>query len=661
MIGLRTSLGCGLLTSLVGGLTSASGGAKAILLIGQSPMSGYDTAAALTGANIPLAAAFSPVPTIYQRTTRQDPIVWSYYSGDTANDPITTGPSTFGTVSPHFYSGVASDCVGPEISLARDLDSVAPGQFRLVKMSVDGSCLATDWLNPAYPTGGPSLATQLTNFVTAANVTIVGIHWEQGHNDAILTANASAYAANLAIWFAQLRANYGNVPITFGQLMAGVTTSPYTFRDVIRAQQVIASQSIPYVTLINDDDLTLKADVIHPNADGSIAIGHRIATAYQAAIVNTTLTATLTSSANPIIANGSPYNYLVNVTNAGAVAAGVVSARVTLGAGIGYTSATGTGWTCTQAAGVVTCTRPSGVVGALPTITIAVTSPSAFGTGSVVSTATVVATNVQALTSLTHTETLTAPSVTKDSTSLVYTPLTATEFSAFITQFTLKGVDASTALAVPTSAYFPGSVSSGVTLPDAIGAFPLTFSGLNVTFAQAVAGWSTPSAHWINGATGTWKSTDAALPAMNTTASTVVMFCAPVSASATRVIVATGTTTQDSIQFTATPKINAADGGNSALGTAIPTAGNGVRCLTQTHDPVGLTARVYTDQEKLVPTFSSVVTGKSFQIGGGVGGGTAPVMDVIAVYRWDGASAAITDANMKALITALGNGLWAPP
>ena len=617
---------------------------QAILLIGQSPMSGYDTAASLTGANIPLAAAFSPVPTIYQRTTRQDPIVWSYYSGDTANAPIGTGPSTYGTVSPHFYSGVASDCVGPEISLARDLDTASPNRYKIVKFTSDGSCLATDWLNPAYPTGGPSFANQLLSFVAAAGVTIVGIHWEQGHNDAILTANASAYAANLAIWFAQLRSNYGNVPITFGQLMAGVTTSPYTFRDTIRAQQVIASQSIPYVTLINDDDLTLKADVIHPNADGSIAIGHRIATAYQAAIVNTTLSGTLGSSANPVVTS-TAFSYTFAVSNTGAQPASNVSAVTTLPAGVVYGSSSGTGWTISVLGQVVTATRATLAVGAAPIITINVTSPSTLGTNPIVCTGTVVASNVVALASPSKSVTLSAPPVTADATSGLKIPQTGAEWTALA----VSGVAAADSI-------WRCQEASGVLADSGANATPtpLTLSGTG-TYANVVTGWASKGLATADGVNGSWKTTGGAA-ANPASASQLMLGYILVSNTPTvnRDVMEFYASGALAVRITVTPRTALKVGGGATTGTNSPVGS--VRPFVMKYDHTGLAVALYTDQEKLIGTYAAQA---SISIGlGGFNAASPPTANYLYAAAWYGAAAEMSDATIKAMLQALG---WTIP
>ncbi len=93
-----------------------------------------------------------------------------------------------------------------------------------------------------------------------------------------------------------------------------------------------------------------------------------------------------TDSPDPANAGGT-LTYTITVSNAGPSSATNVMVTDTLPAGVGYVSASGTGWTCSQASGVVTCTRASLAVGTAPVITITVTAP-AFG-GSITNTASV--------------------------------------------------------------------------------------------------------------------------------------------------------------------------------------------------------------------------------------------------------------------------------
>ena len=88
----------------------------------------------------------------------------------------------------------------------------------------------------------------------------------------------------------------------------------------------------------------------------------------------------ITQAAVPTALGSTPYNYTLNVSNNGGTPATSVVVTDTLPAGVVFNSATGTGWSCSAAAGVVTCTAPTLLTGAAPAITINVTPPSAYAT-----------------------------------------------------------------------------------------------------------------------------------------------------------------------------------------------------------------------------------------------------------------------------------------
>ena len=88
---------------------------------------------------------------------------------------------------------------------------------------------------------------------------------------------------------------------------------------------------------------------------------------------------------------GSNASYTLTVTNSGPQsAAGTITVSDTLPAGLSYVSATGTGWTCSNSSGTVTCTRAGPVTSGttLPAITLTV-SVGAAAAPSVINTATV--------------------------------------------------------------------------------------------------------------------------------------------------------------------------------------------------------------------------------------------------------------------------------
>ena len=90
------------------------------------------------------------------------------------------------------------------------------------------------------------------------------------------------------------------------------------------------------------------------------------------------LSITKADSPDPVTAGGM-LTYTIGVTNNGPSTAASVTVTDTLPSGVAYVSSSGTGWSCSHSAGVVTCTRASLVVGAAPSITITTTAPSVTG------------------------------------------------------------------------------------------------------------------------------------------------------------------------------------------------------------------------------------------------------------------------------------------
>lgn len=99
------------------------------------------------------------------------------------------------------------------------------------------------------------------------------------------------------------------------------------------------------------------------------------------------LALTNTDSADPVVTN-STLVYTLGVSNGGPNTATSLILTDTLPAGVVYQSAIGTGWSCSQAAGVVTCTNPTLANAASSNVSITVTAPATAGT--ITNTATVV-------------------------------------------------------------------------------------------------------------------------------------------------------------------------------------------------------------------------------------------------------------------------------
>ena len=173
------------------------------------------------------------------------------------------------------------------------------------------------------------------------------------------------------------------------------------------------------------------------------------------------------------VAAGGAVSYSLDVSNGGPSTATSVSVSDTLPAGVSFVSASGTGWTCGQAAGVVTCTRASLTTGAAPTITINVTAPAAAG--SLVNTATVSAgTTDPDLTNNTDQITTTVTALA-DLAITKTGPATATAGSTIAYSLSVSNLGPSTAASVSVTDTLPAGVSfvsasgTGWTCGEAVG------------------------------------------------------------------------------------------------------------------------------------------------------------------------------------------------
>ncbi|GAP10825.1 protein containing conserved repeat domain [Bellilinea caldifistulae] len=94
---------------------------------------------------------------------------------------------------------------------------------------------------------------------------------------------------------------------------------------------------------------------------------------------NADLAVSISASPNPV-ETGAALTYTVGVQNLGPLAASNLTLTVNLPGGVNFVNAGGTGWTCSQSAGVVTCTRFSlAATSSAPDVTITVNAPNQAG------------------------------------------------------------------------------------------------------------------------------------------------------------------------------------------------------------------------------------------------------------------------------------------
>lgn len=233
------------------------------------------------------------------------------------------------------------------------------------------------------------------------------------------------------------------------------------------------------------------------------------------------------------------------------------------------------------------------------------------------------------------------PSWSVDATSGIAVPASAAEWTAFIAS---KGLSVS----VPDALWLMQEASGNAA--DSIGSFTLTAGGTGLAYQQAVSGWSRKAITFTDGGTGQLKSTSASLPDISTTSQLTLVIALVSTIGGTRNFVTQGTTKSALNLTNAAPRVRVASSSNSTDGALDPTVGVKPFVLG-TNRTAGSTTG-YTDVEKLSPTFSTAVTGKTACIGANSANG--PGAAVLYACEWHAAKAELTDANVKALLQALG-------
>lgn len=232
--------------------------------------------------------------------------------------------------------------------------------------------------------------------------------------------------------------------------------------------------------------------------------------------------------------------------------------------------------------------------------------------------------------------------VTQDATSLKFVPSTAGEWTKTLAA-------AGDSVGAPGALYLCQEASGN--LADSIDSFTLTAAGTGLTYAQAVTGWSRLGILFNDGGTGTFTSTSASLPDISTTSFAALLYFIDTASASNRTVFSMGTTTTilGIAQSTGVGRI--LSGANSTLGT-VDIRGV-VRPWILMHNKTGTVDQLYTDAEKITPTFSTLTTGKQIQFGSSA----HPPGTLLYGALWFGAAAERTSTQWKTLLTTLG---WSP-
>jgi hypothetical protein len=242
------------------------------------------------------------------------------------------------------------------------------------------------------------------------------------------------------------------------------------------------------------------------------------------------------------------------------------------------------------------------------------------------------------------------PGVTRDASSQIYVPASAGEWTAFRSA---TGISASN----PDSLWLCQEAAGN--LADSIGALTLTATG-TVEYQQAAAGWSRQGVRLTDGTTEKFVAASAVGPSPATTSQAWLFIVAlPATAANARSVMglncAVGATRFVAIHLNASGGIRAncvgvnVDDVTSHSSMVVP--------ILLKYDRTNSEAKIYTSLVKVAGTYSAgVVDGDK-----GIGSAATAACASTTLYgaMWSGAAAeALTDANAKALLTAMG---WSPP
>lgn len=165
---------------------------------------------------------------------------------------------------------------GPEISFAHAWTERTGETIGIIKHSIGGTSLATQWL----PEVKYSLFQKLKAKVEAAKesrpIEIVGMLWMQGERDSREPEMAAAYEKNLKHLVETAREEFGAPEMVF---VAGRVNPPegkYVARETVRAAQ--KNLKLKGYRWIDCDDLSLGPDNLHYDTAGIVEMGLRFAT-----------------------------------------------------------------------------------------------------------------------------------------------------------------------------------------------------------------------------------------------------------------------------------------------------------------------------------------------------------------------------------------------
>ncbi len=514
-------------------------------------------------------------------------------------------------LAPRPYSAPTPN-MGIELTMGRTLGAWNPW---IAKMSIGNTSLAVHWLpTGTYPAAG---AGNLTNLAIARMQAAIsrsggtpgGVIWIQGEADAADLTQSNNYETNLLALVDHWRATFPAIPFIIIQLN---NTTTFTYKATIRAAEaaVAAARSGVYVVDVDDIPTTL-----HYGADDLAEIGPR-AGAYAANAAGLWL---------PPVASFSRGGSGLDITTSN-----LSSNPNVLGAGAGsltYAWNFGDGSTSTAAS-------PSHTYAGAGTYTITLNATTPNGVSS----------------SASQSVTVSAPSWAIDATSSKGVPDTSAEWSAFISGNGLAGWSA------PNSLHRLQEASGNAA--DSIGSLTLT-AVTSPLYSQAVSGWTRLGVGFNEGTNQRFVGT--AADASTTSCLTLMYISLGAGLDATvRGVFAYGSSVSDQgiSAFVSTSNRMRLRGVAGLVDTAVGSVyGATAFPVVFRHDHANTIRRLYTDQEKVSATYGAGTSATNFGLGAMMSG-TSANFTALYMATWFGAAAERSDAEIKAMLQALG---WTIP
>lgn len=541
-----------------------------------------------------------------------DPIVWDFEVGPNDLAPIASGNGVFGV----------------ELSMCRRL--LANGYAHaMAKMAIGSSSLGVHWLpTGTFPTGD-NLFTQFLAFLDDAETQLDGeiaeLVWIQGETDAGNSTHAANYATNLRAFIEAFRVAFPGVPVSINRLH---TLNGGAFTSAIRQAQDLVARTVPGVRIFTCDDLPLTG--AHFTSNGFMALGERFADAIlqDKQIISSGVDSGLYSD----IFQGLYSGLRVGVRSGAGLNFPPIASftYVDTGLSVAFTD------TSTDVEGSIaawfwdfgdgdtsTSQNPVHVFDAEGSYTVTLTVSDARGSSATTSQTIAVVASLWAI----------------DESSDIAVPADSTEWDAFV---------AANSLAMGTPEHLWLFQEASGNLAASIGGKTLTVSGTPL-YQQTETGWTRKGIR-ASGAAANQFANNATMTAAATSVM-VLVFARITQPTTTHQRVYYGGASSNAFEgASGSPNMRYRTGASATTGASSHVGQ--VRPFVILHDETNNRMALFSDIEKVSPAFAAR-SGTTIQFQFGTTD-TAALTSVLYACAWSGAAAERSDAEIKAMLTAMG-------